>query len=79
MPARLGKQNLVARPDRVDFRDRPYQPPLRSLQAQYPTDDLIEKFLDTYVNDENILDQGQEGACTGFGLAAVVNYIYWSR
>jgi hypothetical protein len=79
MPARLGKQNLVARPDRIDFRDRPYQPPLRSLQAQYPPDDLIERFLTAYVEDGNILDQGKEGACTGFGLGAVVNYIYWSR
>src|SRR5690606_17219884 len=26
-----------------------------------------------------ILDQGQEGACTGFGLAAVINYLLWVR
>ena len=26
-----------------------------------------------------ILDQGEEGACTGFGLAAVVNYLLHNR
>ena len=29
--------------------------------------------------DGMILDQGQEGACTGFGLAACVNYLHWER
>ncbi|NJM29462.1 MAG: C1 family peptidase [Rhizobiales bacterium] len=80
MPARMDLgRNLVARPDRVDFRDRPYQPPLRSLPEQYPPSHLIKDNLQAYVNDKLILDQGEEGACTGFGLAAVINYIYWSR
>ena len=79
MPARLGEGNLVARPDRVDFRDRLYQPPLRSLPDQYPAAGDIKKYLRQYVDDGNILDQGKEGACTGFGLAAVVNYVYWAR
>jgi hypothetical protein len=26
-----------------------------------------------------ILDQGTEGACTGYGLATVVNYLHWTR
>jgi hypothetical protein len=73
------KKNLVARPDRADFRDRPYQPPLRSLPEQYPPAHLINGHLRDYVAHELILDQGTEGACTGFGLAAVINYIYWSR
>ena len=79
MPSRIAKQNLVARPDRADFRDRMYQPPLRSLVDQYPAPEDIERHLKQYVDDENIRDQGKEGACTGFGLAAVVNYIYWAR
>lgn len=68
---------LDTRPDRVDFRDREYRPPLRSLPPEYPSQHLIAKFLDSYLSDGMILDQGSEGACTGFGLAAVINYIYW--
>ena len=30
--------------------------------------------LDAYVKAGLILDQGKEGACTGFGLAAVINF-----
>ena len=54
---------LDAAPDVPDIRDRIYQPTLESV-------------LDTLMPDRSritILDQGQEGACTGFGLAAVVN------
>ncbi len=34
-------------------------------------------FLDQYRRTDMVLDQGAEGACTGFGLAAVVNYLSW--
>jgi Papain family cysteine protease len=78
MPSRMNKaKNLVARPDRVDFRDRPYLPPLTSLPAQWPHTELVQEHLDDYVKNGLILDQGEEGACTGFGLAAVINYIFW--
>jgi hypothetical protein len=76
MPARMSDQNLVARPDRVDFRDRDYTPPLKSLPPHWPPKDAIERNLQDY--RAYILDQGEEGACTGFGLAAVINFIYWS-
>jgi len=39
----------------------------------------VTRFLPRYTKDEMILDQGTEGACTGFGLAAVVNYLYWRQ
>jgi hypothetical protein len=26
-----------------------------------------------------VLDQGKEGACTGFGLSATINYLLWRR
>ena len=54
---------LDAAPDAPDVRDRIYQPTLASVP-------------DTSIPDRSrmtILDQGREGACTGFGLAAVVN------
>lgn len=70
-------RGLDARPDRVDFRDREYQPRLRSLPPEYPTADLVDRFLPAYLDDKMILNQGSEGACTGFGLAAVINYIFW--
>jgi pimeloyl-ACP methyl ester carboxylesterase len=60
----LDKLTFDALPDRIDTRDWFYQPNLRALP-------------DTLVNCEKvpkILDQGQDGACTGFALAAVINF-----
>lgn len=70
-------QTLDARPDRLDLRDREYRPPLRSLPQQWPLKRHIECMLETYTRDGMILDQEGEGACTGFGLAAVINYLNW--
>ena len=76
---RVGGKNkqLNARPDRLDLRDRPYNPPLTPLRPQFPTDAEIGLFFPFY--EDLILDQGREGACTGYGLAAVINYQYWFR
>ena len=69
-----------ARPDRIDYRDRIYNPPLVSLPEQYPVPTVLQEILLDYAdNHKLVLDQGQEGACTGFGLAAVVNYLLWKR
>lgn len=65
-----------ARPDRIDLRDRVYQPKLESLPPRYPDEIDIGKHLPAYARSL-VLDQGQEGACTGFGLAAVVNFLLW--
>ena len=73
----FANRTLDARPDRVDLRDRPYQPRLRSLPLQYPPPVDIARYLARYQQDQMILDQGREGACTGFGLAGVVNYLRW--
>jgi hypothetical protein len=70
---------LDARPDRVDLRDRRYQPRLSSLPLQYPAPVDIARYLTRYEADGMILDQGREGACTGFGLAAVINYLRWKQ
>ncbi len=66
-----------ARPDRIDLRDREYQPRLRSLPPQFPGVNSIKQYSKKYANANLILDQGEEGACTGFGLAAVINYLRW--
>ncbi len=55
---------LDAMPDRVDIRDWFYQPTLLSLPDQIVNIDAVPK----------ILNQGSEGACTGFALAATINF-----
>jgi len=51
-----------ATPDMPDIRDRIYEPALIKLLSEIsPPEDL------------HILDQGYEGACTGFAIAAVIN------
>lgn len=76
---KLEGRTVDARPDRIDYRDRLYNPPLKSLPASYPSLKLLSKFLPAYHETSKILDQGREGACTGYGLAAVINYITWER
>jgi hypothetical protein len=70
---------LDARPDRLDLRDLPYRAPLRSLPGRWPQDADLKRLLPAYVKAGRILNQGNEGACTGFGLACVTNYLYWLR
>jgi hypothetical protein len=66
-----------ARPDRIDFRDLPYRPRLVSLPDRYPRAADIKHYFPAYRASKMVLDQKQEGSCTGFGLAAVVNYLRW--
>ena len=73
------KRRFDARPDRVDFRDRSYRARLISLEPEHPAPSLVEAYVDAYCEDGMILDQGQEGACTGFGLAACINFLHWER
>ncbi len=66
--AKSTKRKLDAMPDTIDFRDKMYIPTLVEVR---PTSDL-ERFRKIGIP---VLDQGREGACTGFGLASVVNYL----
>lgn len=68
-----------ARPDRLDFRDLRYAPPLRSLAPEFPDDSVLRDWLPGYIEADLVLDQGREGACTGFGLACVINHLFWVR
>lgn len=63
------KRKLDAFPDRIDLRDWPYQPTLEPLPDQ----------LVNCRHAPKILDQGSEGACTGFALAGVINYLLARR
>jgi hypothetical protein len=80
MPTKvINGKTFDARPDRVDFRDFPYRPPLKSLPHSFPDPSMLESHMNQYFKDEMVLDQGDYGACTGFGLAAVINYLNWER
>ncbi len=72
-------KKLDARPDRIDLRDREYAPVVVSLPPRFPKDEDVRKLLPAYVGAGLVLSQGREGACTGFGLACVVNYLLWRR
>lgn len=58
------RRKLDAMPDRVDLRDWCYQPTLAPLPDQLVNCDRVPE----------ILDQGEDGACTGYALAAVINF-----
>ncbi|MBX3745490.1 MAG: C1 family peptidase [Verrucomicrobiae bacterium] len=72
---------LDARPDPVDFRDRLYEPTLVEVPSEWP----LERYLSVWSGKggraaaQPVLDQGEEGACTGFGLAAVAHYLLRRR
>lgn len=66
------KRIFNTRRDTLDFRDQMYIPTLIEVPTHVP----IEQFLSYKVP---VLDQGSEGACTGFGLATVANYLLLRR
>ena len=60
-----GKERILnVRRDPPDIRDRMYEPALIRLQSNIDRRD-----------PKLVLDQGTEGSCTGFGLAAVINIL----
>ncbi|TBR36450.1 MULTISPECIES: C1 family peptidase [Dyella] len=72
-------RQFTAGKDPVDLRDRAYMPPPASLNFEWPTDEKVKLHLTGYCTAGLVLDQGQEGACTGFGLACVINFLRWVR
>lgn len=65
-PAKARKFDAL--PDTVDFRDKMYIPTLVQVSPVYP----VEKYKARKVP---VLDQGTEGACTGYGLATIINFL----
>jgi hypothetical protein len=74
----MSKKKIITTPDKYqlngvsdspDIRDRMYEPALIQLKTH----------LDPKPYSMTILDQGREGACTGFGLSAVINYLNKER
>jgi hypothetical protein len=67
---------LDARPDTIDFRDKMFVPTL----VEVPQRITLEQYKAYYPGSKvPILDQGQEGACTGYGLAAVAQFLLRRR
>ena len=69
----------LTRKDAADLRDRQFLPAAISLPDEYPTQLEVSQFLPAYTGAGLILDQGREGACTGFGLTCVINYLRWVK
>jgi hypothetical protein len=67
-PKKKARKHDVQR-DSMDFRDLIYRPALLPLRSSLVPDP----------RRLQILDQQNEGACTGFGLAAVVNFLQAER
>jgi hypothetical protein len=63
---------LDARRDTLDFRDRMFEPTLIEVPTHLPLADYRRLRVP-------VLDQRNEGACTGFGLATVANYLLTRR
>ncbi|WP_313623034.1 C1 family peptidase [Achromobacter sp.] len=78
-PAMPATRNLRTKKDAADLRDRMFQPQATTLADEYPAQSEVEAFLPAYTAAGLILNQGQEGACTGFGLACVINYLRWLK
>lgn len=78
-PAHAGHKVSRTKKDAPDLRDRAYMPPAVCLPDEFPPQEDIARFLPAYTGARLILDQGREGACTGFGLACVVNYLRWVK
>ena len=72
----VSQDQLDAHPDTLDFRDKMYVPTLVEVPTRIP----LEQYQAYYKNKKvPVLDQGKEGACTGFGLAAVANFLLQQR
>jgi hypothetical protein len=71
---RAGNHHFIlnARPDTIDFRDCMYVPTLVNVPSLRSVDDFRKAEVE-------IRNQGQEGACTGFALAAVADYLMHTR
>ena len=70
--AQDSKRLLDARPDTADFRDRMFVPTLVDVPTTIPLGQHLRHKVP-------ILDQGEEGACTAFGLATVAHTLLRTR
>ena len=75
-PRAIDLAKLNARPDPIDFRDLMFEPTLVEVPQQITLDDYKKRYQGRKLP---VLDQLSEGACTGFGLAAVAHFLLQRR
>ncbi len=73
--AKALQRTFDARPDTLDFRDRMFVPTL----IEVPEELSMNAYENRLRGKALILDQGEEGACSGFALAATCNYLLRTR
>lgn len=80
------RAKLTALPDPFDFRDQLFVPTLTQVPPEITLRDYAKRFANASLKSEAdlgkldlILDQGSEGACTGFGLAAIINFLHYQQ
>lgn len=73
--AKALQRTFDARPDTIDFRDRMFVPTL----VEVPEELSLAAYEKRLRGKALILDQGEEGACAGFALAATCNYLLRAR
>lgn len=66
------ERQFNARRDTLDFRDQMFVPTLVEVPPRIPLGHYVDQRVP-------VLDQGQEGACTGYALATVVHYLLARR
>lgn len=72
MASQQAARILDAMPDTIDFRDAMYV----SALVEVPPQSNLDSYRAARIP---VLDQGSEGACTGFGLATVANFLLAGR
>ena len=77
--ATRAKRASQTKKDAADLRDRAFVPAPVSLLDEYPPEKVLVDYLPRYAKAGLVLDQGEEGACTGFGLACNINYLRWIK
>ncbi|HKQ50382.1 MAG TPA: C1 family peptidase [Phycisphaerae bacterium] len=70
--ARVNDRLVNAIPDTLDFRDKMYIPTLVEVPIRIDLEDYLAAKVP-------VLDQGREGACTGFGLSTVAHFLLRCR
>jgi hypothetical protein len=78
-PTESAAKQSRTKKDTADLRDRLFMPAAFTLPDEFPTAQELRSFLLPYTKAGMILDQGKEGACTGFGLTCVINYLRWIK
>ncbi len=73
--AKALQRTFDVRPDTLDFRDRMFVPTL----VEVPEELTLTAYEQRLRGKALILDQGEEGACSGFALAATCNYLLRTR